>query len=133
VHNAAVTPREWNTAVATGLLRVVVGSALLRWRRPLAQGVFGATADDKLLPLLFGYFGARDVAVGVVTLAATRPDGDVAKQLTRQGIADTADAGLIAAVMARGRLSRARGIPAIAVAVLSALGEFATALRLRRT
>jgi len=114
------------------MLRVAVGSALLRWRRPLARSVFGAAPDDKLLPLLFGYFGARDVAVGVVTLAATRPDGNVAKQVARQGIADTADAGLVAAVMARGHISRARGIPAIAVAVLSAAGEFATAMRLRR-
>ena len=32
-----MTSREWNTAVGTGLLRVGVGAALLRWRKPLSQ------------------------------------------------------------------------------------------------
>ncbi|HET6908915.1 MAG TPA: hypothetical protein VFH54_06205 [Mycobacteriales bacterium] len=127
-----MTNREWNTGVATGLLRFLVGASLLRWRRPLAQRLAGAAPDDNLLPLLFGYFGLRDMTLGVVTLAATRPDGDVPKQVRRQGVADATDAALIGAVMARGRLSRERGIVAIAVAALSALGEFATALQLRR-
>lgn len=127
-----MTNREWNTGVATGLLRVLVGASLLRWRRPLAQRLAGASPDDNLLPMLFGYFGLRDMTLGVVTLAATRPDGDVPKQVRRQGVADATDAALIGAVMARGRLSRERGIVAIAVAALSALSEFATALQLRR-
>jgi len=127
-----VTNREWNTGVATGLLRVAVGASLLRWRRPLAQRLAGATPDDNLLPMLFGYFGVRDMTLGVVTLAATRPDGDVPKQVRRQGVADATDAALIGAVMARGRLSRERGVVAIVVAALSALGEFATAIQLRR-
>lgn len=82
--------------------------------------------------MLFGYFGVRDMTLGVVTLAATRPDGDVPKQVRRQGVADATDAALIGAVMARGRLSRERGVVAIVVAALSALGEFATAIQLRR-
>src|SRR5436305_6786004 len=63
------TSRAWNTAIATGLLRVVVGFALVRWRGPLARRLAGASEGDRLLPVLFGYFGVRDMTVGVVTLA----------------------------------------------------------------
>jgi hypothetical protein len=127
-----VTPREWNTAVGTGLLRIIVGTALLRWRRPLAQRLAGAAPDDTLLPLMFGYFGARDITVGVITLAATRPGGDVPKQVRLQGLADATDTAILGAVMARGRISRSRGVAAMAVAAVSALAEFATAMQLRR-
>jgi hypothetical protein len=101
--------RSWNTAVGTGLLRLVIGAALM-----------------------FGYFGVRDMTVGVLTLAATRPGGDVPRAVTWQGVADTTDAALIAAVAASGRLSRPRALGAGALAAVSAAGEFATAARLRR-
>jgi hypothetical protein len=127
------TSRSWNTAVATGLLRLVVGVALLRWRRPLARRLAGAAAADRVLPLMFGYFGVRDMTVGVVTLAATRPGGDVPRAVRLQGVADATDAALVAAVAASGRLSRPRAIGAGVVAVVSAAGEFMTAARLRRT
>ena len=132
--NDAVTTasRSWNTAVGTGLLRVVVGASLVRWRRPLARRVGGAADGDRVLPLMFGYFGVRDMTVGVMTLAATRPDGDVPRAVVWQGVADTTDAALVAAVMSTGRLSRSRGIAAAVVAVVSAAGEFVTAARLRR-
>jgi hypothetical protein len=125
------TPRQWNTAVATGLLRVGVGSALLRWRRPLAVALAGADADDALVPALFGYFGARDIVVGLLTLASTRPDGDVAKAVRLQGHADTTDGVIIGALTQTGRLARDRGIGMGVIAVVSALSEYLTAHRLR--
>ena len=125
--------RAWNTATATGLLRLVVGACLLRWRHPLARRMGGASDGDRLLPLLFGYFGVRDMTVGVITLAATRPGGDVPRAVNLQGVADATDAALVAAVAASGRLSRPRAIAAGAVAAVSAGGEFLTAARLRRT
>ena len=127
-----MTSRSWNTAVGTGLLRVVVGAAMLRWRHPFARRLAGAAEGDRVLPLLFGYFGVRDIAVGVVTLASTRPDGDVPRAVNLQGIADATDAALVAAVAATGRLSRPRAIGAGAVAVVSAAAEFVTAAQLRR-
>ena len=126
-----MTPRAWNTAVSTGLLRVGVGAALLRWRRPLARRLAGASADDAVVPALFGYFGVRDMAVGVFTLASTRPDGDVAKAVRLQGHADAIDAALVAGVVHTGRIPRRQGTAAIAIAVGSALSEYVTALRLR--
>jgi len=82
------------------------------------------------MPLLFGYFGARDITVGAVTLAATRPTGNVPKAVNLQGLADATDALLIGAVAKR--LPRLRAIGAISVAVVSALAEFATALQLKK-
>jgi hypothetical protein len=101
-------------------------------RHPLARKLGGAADGDKLLPLLFGYFGVRDMTVGVATLAATRPGGDIPRAVRWQGVADTTDAALVAAVAASGRLTRTRAIAAGAVAVVSALGEFVTAARLRK-
>lgn len=79
--------------------------------------------------MLFGYFGVRDISVGAVTLAATRPTGNVAQAVTLQGIADATDALLIGAVAKR--LPRFKAIGAIALAAVSALAEFATAVNLR--
>ena len=83
-----MTSREWNTAVGTGLLRLGVGAALLRWRKPLSQRLAGAAAGDNVVPALFGYFGVRDMLVGLITLASTRPTGDVSKAVRLQGHAD---------------------------------------------
>jgi hypothetical protein len=125
-----VTSKEWNTAVGSGLLRVIIGACLLRWRRPLARSLAGAAPDDRVVPLLFGYFGVRDISVGVVTLASTRPTGDVPKAVNLQGLADATDALLIGAVAKR--LPRVKAIAAIALAAVSALAEFATAMKLRK-
>jgi len=128
-----MTSREWNTAVGTGLLRLGAGAALLRWRKPLAQRLAGASADDSVVPLLFGYFGVRDVLVGLVTLASTRPNGDVRKAVRLQGHADATDALLVTAAMRAGRIPQRQGIGAVAVAVGSAASEYVTSLALRRS
>jgi len=128
-----MTSREWNTAVGTGLLRLGVGAALLRWRKPLSQRLAGAPAGDNVVPALFGYFGVRDMLVGLVTLASTRPTGDVRKAVRLQGHADATDAVLVAAVMQSGRIPRRQGVGAIALAAGSAVSEYVTAMALRRT
>ena len=128
-----MTSREWNTAVGTGLLRLGVGAALLRWRKPLSHKLAGAPADDSVVPLLFGYFGLRDMLVGLVTLASTRPTGDVRKAVRWQGHADATDALLVGAAMQSGRIPRTQGIGAIALAGGSAVSEYVTAAALRRS
>jgi hypothetical protein len=127
-----MTSREWNTAVGTGLLRLGAGAALLRWRKPLSQRLAGASAGDSVVPLLFGYFGVRDMLVGLVTLASTRPNGDVRKAVRLQGHADATDALLVTAVMRSGRIPRRQGIGAIAVAGGSAVSEYVTSIALGR-
>src|SRR3982750_3367222 len=92
----------------------------------------GAPADDSVVPMLFGYFGVRDMLVGLVTLASTRPDGDVGKAVRLQGHADATDALLVTAVMRSGRIPQRQGIGAIAVAAGSAVSEYVTSMALAR-
>ena len=122
---------EWDLGVATGLIRIAAGVFL--WRAPsTAIRVAGGSPDDRLLRGLFRYFAVRDVALGVATLASTRPGGDVVRSLTLQGAADTVDGAGVAALVGAGRLRRTQGIGAVALAAGTAVMEYAAAWRLRR-
>jgi hypothetical protein len=122
---------EWDVAVGTGLVRLAAGAALLRWRRPLVR-LTGASDDDRVVMTMFRYFGLRDIALGVAALAASRPGGDVRRQLVVQGLADTTDAGLVAAAVAAGHFPRWRGNGAVALAAGTAISEYAGAWWLSR-
>lgn len=122
---------DWDVAVGTGLLRLAAGSALLRWRGPLARRA-GAAPDDRLATALFGYFGVRDIAVGLSALAASRPGSDVRRQLVLQGIADSTDTAILAFAVSRGRFPRVRGAGLVAVAAVTAMSEYAAAWWLPR-
>ena len=123
------TPLEWDVAVVTGLVRVAAGTALLRGRRRLMR--LGGAADTTSMHTLFGYFGVRDIAVGVSTLAATRPGGDVPRQLMLQGLADSTDAVLVAAAVRSGAWPGWKGRGAVALAAGTAALEFLGVRRLR--
>jgi hypothetical protein len=125
------TPLEWNLAVGTGLLRIGAGAALLRFRDPQIR-LGGGSPDDALSRALFTYFGCRDLALGVVTLAATRPGGSAERALVAQGLADTTDTAVFSAVRATGRFPGWRGAGMSLLAGGTALTEFAAAYRLRR-
>jgi hypothetical protein len=121
----------WDLGVATGLIRIVAGVTL--WRAPsMLIKLAGGSPDDGLLRLLFRYFAVRDVALGVATLASTRPGGDVTRSLTLQGLADTVDGAAVGALVATGRLRRTQGVGAAGLAGVTALMEYAAAWRLRR-
>jgi hypothetical protein len=112
---------EWNAAVACGLIRLAAGAVLLRWPSRLARFA-GARDDDRLVPAILRGFGARDLSLGVHSLAATRPGGDAKHALRVQAAADLVDGMIVAGAVATGRLPRGRGIACVVVAVLSALG-----------
>lgn len=124
-------PLEWNVVVGTGMLRLAVGTALLRLRDPLIR-LGGGSPEDRLSRVLFTYFGCRDLALGVVTLAATRPGGSAQQVLVAQGLADATDSALISAVRATGRFPGWRGAGMGLLAGGTALAGFATAYELRR-
>ena len=122
---------EWDMGVATGLIRILAGITL--WRSPSTLiRLAGGSADDGLLRGLFRYFAVRDVALGVATLASTRPGGDVPRSLTLQGVADTLDGAAVGALVATGRLRRTQGVGAVGLAAVTALMEYAAAWKLRR-
>jgi hypothetical protein len=120
---------DWDAAVACGLIRLAVGAVLLRWPSQLAR-LAGARDDDGLARAVLRGFGARDLALGVTSLAATRPGGDVKHAMRVQAAADAVDGVIVAAAVATGRLPRRRGIAGVAIAVLSSLGLLAGAYQL---
>jgi hypothetical protein len=120
---------SWDAAVASGLIRIAAGLALLRWPARFA-GVAGARDGDRLATAVAAGFGARDLALGGSALAATRPGRDVRRQLRVQAAADVVDALIVATAVARGRLPRVRGIAGALIAVTSATGLAVTAGRL---
>jgi hypothetical protein len=117
---------QWDAAVACGLIRLGAGVALLRWPSQLARFA-GARDDDTLARALFRGFGARDLALGIHSLAATRPGGDAKRALRVQAAADAVDGTIVASAVATGRLPRGRGIGCVLVAVLSSLGLLVSA------
>jgi hypothetical protein len=131
MHSTTRSARDWDVAVATGLVRVAAGIGLLS-RRDWSIRMVGGSSDDPALRALFTYFGIRDLALGVSTLASSRPGTNVPRQVVVQGVADTVDAGLLTAAVATGRLPRVRGAGAIGLAAVTALAEYAGAWRLRQ-
>ena len=113
-------PQPWDAAVASGLIRIAAGVALLRWPARLAR-LAGARDDDRLASAVVAGFGARDLALGVGALAATRPGRDVRRQLQLQAGADALDALVVGAAVAVGRLPRGRGIVGVLIAATSAV------------
>ena len=122
---------HWETAVGTGLVRIGASVALWRWRDPLIK-LAGGSPKDPVLRTVFTYFAARDFALGVSALLATRPNANVPRQVTYQGVADTVDTAIVAGLVSSGRLSRVKGTGAAGLAAATALSEYATAWRLRR-
>jgi len=118
-------------AVGSGLLRVAAGAALLRFRGTAIR-ISGGDPDDSALRALFTYFGVRDVALGVATLASTRPGRDTSRKVVLQAVADTTDGVLIATATSHGHLPRTRGLGLIGLCWGTAAADVAVAWRLRR-
>lgn len=125
------TPLEWNVAVGTGVLRLVVGAGLLRRRDWLIRKA-GGSPDDRLSRALFTYFGCRDIVVGIASLSQSRPGGTAPRLLVAQGIADTTDTALISGVRATGRFPGWRGAGMSLLAGGTALAEYAAAYAVKR-
>ena len=123
--------QQWQAAVAFGLIRIGAGVGLLT-RRDYVVRLTGGSPKDRLLRGLITFWGVRDVALGVRMLAATRPTANVPREVSLHGVADTVDTAIVTGLVTAGRLPRVRGTGAAALAAGTALGEFATAWRLRR-
>lgn len=127
----AADTTHWDAAVSTGLVRIGAGVLLLT-KRDFAIRLSGGSPTDPLLRRLFTFWGCRDLALGVGALAATRPNGNVPRQVAYQGAADSIDTAIVAGLVAQGRLSRGRGYGVTALAAGTALSGFFTAWRLHR-
>src|SRR4051812_15970659 len=118
-------------AIGTGLVRIAAGTML--WREPdFSIRLAGGNDGDPLVRGLFRYFAVRDVALGIASLASSRPGGDPPRLVTLQGVADVVDGAVVGALTRTGRFSRGRGTGALALAAGSAFAEFTLASWLRR-
>ena len=131
VTSQAAATRRWQTAGAFGVIRISAGLALLRKRDYIIR-LTGGSSTDPVLRAVFTFWGVRDLALGIRALAATRPSADVPREVAVHGVADTVDTAIVAGLIASNRLPRFRGTGAAALAAGTALGEYATAWRLRR-
>ena len=123
--------RQWQTAVACGVIRIGAGVGLLRKRDDVIR-LTGGSPRDPVLRAVFTFWGVRDLVLGARALAATRPTADVPRELAVHGVADTVDTAIVAGLIANNRLPRVRGVGAAVLAAGTALGEYTTAWRLRR-
>ena len=112
-----------------GVVSGTIGADLLDY---LARDAFFTGIRHRYDERILRYFAVRDVALGVRTLAATRPGGDVPRALAFQGVADTVDGSVLAGLVSTGRLRRVQGLGAVGMAAGTALLEYAAAWRLRR-
>jgi hypothetical protein len=122
---------SWDLAVATGLVRIAAGILLLR-RPGRVAALAGARGDDRFMTAIVAGFGARDLALGVSALAATRPGHNARGQVRLQAAADAIDAGMVAAAVSCGRLPRGRGIAGVLIALGSAGAHLRLSGALRR-
>lgn len=120
--------REWDAAIASGALRLVVGIGLVRLSALVAR--LGGAADDVRVTRAVRVLGARDIALAVSAFAASRPGRDVATQLRLQAAADALDGTLVAVSVRRGWLAKGRGLATVAIAAGSAGVEVMLARRL---
>ena len=128
--NPTAATRQWQAATGTGLVRIGAGVALLRWRAPLIR-ICGGSPSDPVVRGVFTYFAARDIALGVSALLATRPGADVSRQVAIQGVADAGDTAIVVALVRSGRLRALKGWGAAALAAATAAVNFATSWRIR--
>jgi hypothetical protein len=122
----ADTTRQWNCAVGTGVLRVGIGTGLVALSGFGAR-MLGADRDDRVVPTVLAALGVRDVALGVIALAATRPGADVAKAIRLQAVFDGFDAAVGGSLLASGRIDRPQGVATVGVALASAAADWAVA------
>jgi len=112
--------------MATGLVRLAAGAGLVSLAPTLARFA-GARTDDRVTPAVLRGFGIRDTALGISAIVASRPGGDVKRQLRLQAGLDAVDASVCGWLVRSGRLPKVRGVACAATAVASGIVELALA------
>lgn len=115
---------------ALGLTRIVIGAGLVVSPAGLGRAL-GASDPQQTAPV-GRLLGAREIAIGLGTLAAWRRGGSTAAWVAAQAISDGSDTVAFAAAALGGRVSAARGWGMAAFAASGAISEALTALALHR-
>lgn len=115
---------------ALGLTRVVIGAGLLI--NPSGLGKALGSPDPQQTTAVGRLLGAREIAIGLGTLAAWRRGQSTAGWVAAQAISDASDTVAFAAAAIAGHVSPARGWGMAAFAASGAISEAATAAALAR-
>jgi len=118
---------------ALGITRLVIGAGLIA--NPKGLGVALGLSEDaaKQAGWLARLAGAREIGVGLGTLAAWRTGAPTAGWVAAQAVSDGSDAVAFAVVAAQGKISPARGWGMGLFAASGAISEALTAWALART
>lgn len=115
---------------ALGLTRVVIGAGLLI--NPTGLGKALGASDPQQTASVGRLLGARELAIGLGTLAAWRRGESAAGWVAAQAISDGSDTLAFATAALRGRVSPARGWGMAAFAASGAISEALTSVALFR-
>jgi len=115
---------------ALGLTRVVIGAGLLI--NPAGLGKALGATDPQQTASVGRLLGAREIAIGLGTLAAWKRGHSTAGWVAAQAISDASDTFAFAAAAIAGRVTPARGWGMAAFAASGAISEALTAAALVR-
>jgi len=115
---------------ALGLTRVVIGAGLLINPTGLAKAL--GASDPQQTASVGRLLGAREIAIGLGTLAAWRRGESTAGWVAAQAISDGSDALAFTTAALSGRVSPSRGWGMAAFAASGAISEALTSVALFR-
>lgn len=118
---------------ALGITRLVIGAGMIV--NPAGLGKALGLSDERAREAgwLARLAGAREIGIGLGTLAAWRSGAPTAGWVAAQAISDGSDAVAFAAASARGSITPARGWGMGLFALSGAVSEALTAVALART
>lgn len=115
---------------ALGVTRIVIGAGLVA--NPAGLGRALGASDPTQTTAVGRLLGAREIAIGLGTLAAWRGGHATAPWVAAQAISDASDTFAFAAAALGGRVSAVRGWGMAAFAASGAISEGLTAIALAR-
>jgi hypothetical protein len=118
---------------ALGVTRIVIGAGMIVNPAGLGKALGLSDERAKEAGWLARLAGAREIGIGLGTLAAWRAGAPTAGWVAAQAISDGSDAVAFAVVASRGKISPARGWGMGLFALSGAISEGLTAMALSRS
>ena len=118
---------------ALGITRIVIGAGMIANPAGLGKALGLSEEQAKEAGWLARLAGAREIGIGLGTLAAWRAGAPTAGWVAAQAISDGSDAVAFAVVAAQGKISPARGWGMGMFALSGAVSEALTAVALSRS
>lgn len=132
-YRRAMRPVPSSVVPALGLTRVVIGAGMIVNPAGLGKALGLSEEAARDAGWLARLAGAREIGIGLGTIAAWRAGAPTAGWVAAQAISDGSDAVAFAITAAQGRISPARGWGMGLFALSGAVSEALTAIALRRS